>query len=677
MPRTKLVPTGPLFEEIEDRNSDRIGDFARRRATTAALNKKLGSFGGSAMGGDVHAAIPRFYSPKEYFEQTQIPYDIRNDKHRFEMYRWFELFYETHPLVSTLIDIFTRFPLVGMELVSPDSDLNDFYTKQFFEDLDYEQFLVDVGREYWTLGQSWALAHFNETLGTWEEEELLEPTLVSVKKYPIIGKEQFFLQPPPELVEIVKRKKPEHLWYLLQRDHADLIPFIMKNEPFPVGDVMLKQIARKTNPRNLHGTPFLLRVLRLLLHEEKLLASQDAVAERLYSPLLLVKLGVQDMGQNRPPWIPGPEHVAALRNDLDMALSADFRLLVHHFGIEVQNVWGREQMPRLDADFDRIDRKIMQAFGVNPNLLSGGASAQPYASSALQAEFLSQILRTYQKFLKRHYEARAKIVAEANGHYAYEKRGDTRIPIMEEVLETDPETGEQKIVEKKKLMIPDLRMKVLDLRDEATQRSYVQALKQQGVPIPDEDLALGMPFDFPESLSKVQEELIQKTVAQQDAKVKTYDILKARGLPIPPDLKQEVEGMEGFMPPAPGSSTTLDVQPPMPGDQIPMPDLPEGSPPPMDPNDPTRGMRPEVSDERNPLRPPGAPGGPGGPGGMTPPGGVGAPGGLVPAAPPGARASADEPTVPIFRRLPRPQNDVNVGLVDLARVEEEDDDTTT
>jgi hypothetical protein len=68
------------------------------------------------------------------------------------------------------------------------------------------------------------------------------------------------------------------------------------------------------------------------------MAAQDAVAERLYSPLLLVKLGVQDMGQGRPPWIPGPEHVASLRNDLDIALSADFRLLVHHFGIEVQNV---------------------------------------------------------------------------------------------------------------------------------------------------------------------------------------------------------------------------------------------------------------------------------------------------------------------------------------------------
>lgn len=38
------------------------------------------------------------------------------------------------------------------------------------------------------------------------------------------------------------------------------------------------------------------------------------------------------------------------------------------------------------------------------------------------------------------------------------------------------------------------------------------------------------------------QELIRKTIAQQEAKMKTYDHLKAFGLPIPPDLKREIEG---------------------------------------------------------------------------------------------------------------------------------------
>lgn len=616
IPRTVYTANGSLFEEIDERNNELIDDFAMRRAASAKENRRLGSFAGQMGGGDVLAAIPRYYDPEQFFIQSQIPYNIQDDKQRIQLYKWLDLFYRTHTLIPILVDIFTRFPLVGMELDSTDPQLTQFYTDLFFDDLDYEQFLVDIGREYWTLGESWPLGHFNEGLGVWEDEELIDPGLVQVKKYPILGTEQFFLTPPPELAEIAKKRRPEPLWHLLQRDHQDLIPFLVKGDPIPVSDVLLKQLAFKASRRDLHGTPLLLRCLRQLIHEEKLMAAQDAVAERAYAPLLLVKLGVQDMGPGRGPWIPGPEHVASLRNDFDLALSSDFRLLVHHFGIEVQNVWGREQMPRLDADFDRIERKLMQTFGVNPNLLAGGASAQPYASSALQAEFLSQILRTYQKYLKKHFESRALIVAEAQGHYAYERRGQSRIPIMEQVVTRDPETGEEVIEERKKLMIPELKMKVLDLRDEATQRQFLQVLRQVGVPVPDSDLAMGMGYDFEDSLNQLQEELIQKTVAQQDAKVRAYDILSARGLPIPPDLKQEIEG-SGLQPPAPGEGTALDVNAPQPGDVITMPPAPDmggpdmGSPdmgggttPPIGPNPTDIGNAPPASTERSPLQAP-------------------------------------------------------------------------
>jgi hypothetical protein len=89
----------------------------------------------------------------------------------------------------------------------------------------------------------------------------------------------------------------------------------------------------------------------------------------------------------------------SVRDDFDIALSSDFRLMVHHFGLEVTSVFGREQMPRLGDDFDRIEKRLMQVFGVNPSLLSAGSGGQPYASSALQAEFLNQILKTFQNTL--------------------------------------------------------------------------------------------------------------------------------------------------------------------------------------------------------------------------------------------------------------------------------------
>lgn len=94
--------------------------------------------------------------------------------------------------------------------------------------------------------------------------------------------------------------------------------------------------------------------------------------------------------------------------------------------------------------------------------------------------------------------------------------------------------------------------------------------------------------------------------------MKTYDILTAKGLPIPADLKQEIEGMAGFEGPQPGDSVNGIVPPSSPGDEIMMPPNPSGGPgvdlggtSPISPNNPQRGMRPEQSDEVSPIRPPG------------------------------------------------------------------------
>jgi len=234
-----------------------------------------------------------------------------------------------------------------------------------------------------------------------------------------------------------------------------------------------------------------------------------------------------------------------------------------------------------------------------------------------------------------------KLVAEAQEHYDYEKRGETRVPIMEEVIEYDEE-GNPTIVEKNKLLIPDVRFQTFDVRDEQTQRTFLQQLKSEGVPLADKTLAMGMNFDFDEELEKMQEEIIKKTVTQQEAKVQAYRILQARGLPIPPDLKAEIEGgAAGQAAPGTAQPGAMGITPPpgggmagetpQPGEPIVMPPEPgeattPGGPPGAAPIDGLAGGSPEISQER--MR---------GPGGPTPPG---APGGA--GRPLGATQASDE-----------------------------------
>jgi hypothetical protein len=586
------------------------------RAVRSSRMRKVGS------GGDAYAAIPRFYDPMEYWDLSGLPWNMADEGHRHKLHKWMRLYYMTHYLVPILVDIFTRFPLAGMYLNSKDDQLTSFYEEVFLDQLNYPDFLVSLGREYWTIGEAFPLASFNEHLGTWEREELINPEDVIIENYPLLGSKQMKIVPPEYLKRLARTKQPNDEYKMLVEHYGDLIPFLERSEAFPVSDVLMKQIAFKANPWDDHGTPILLRGLRTLIHEEKLLASQDAIAERLYSPLILAKLGATDLGDGQGPWIPGPDDLEQFRDDMDMALSSDFRLLVHHFGLEVTNVFGREDMPNLWSDFDQIERRLMQVFGINPSLLGGGVNSQPYASSALQAEFMNQMLRTYQDYLKQHYRERAMVIAEAHEHYDYEKKGQTRIPIYEEVVIPDPDAKDGFRIEKRnKLLIPDMEMAVLDMRDEATERQFLQTLKSMGVPIADKHMMVGVNFDFKESLDRLEKEMIMKTVAQQEAKMESYKILQAKGLPIPPDLQAEISAMQGMpggmggemgamgagvggpsMPPAPG------------GGPIPMPGMPEdllgpggmggatpmGGPPPAGPVSPEMGPVPEVSNERRP-----------------------------------------------------------------------------
>lgn len=570
-------PNAAALRQMDGNNA-----LARRMRTS---RQRMSSMGGG--GSDTWAALPRFYDPMEYWDISGLPWNMADEGHRHKLHKWLRLFYSTHYLIPILIDIFTRFPLVGMELYCKDQQLSNFYEELFFNKLDYPNFLVSLGREFWTVGEAFPLGSFDEDLGVWEREELINPEDVVIKNFPLLGSKQMLITPPDYLKKLAMEKSPAREYRQLELNFPELIPYLRKNEHIPVSGVLLKQVANKLTDWDDHGTPILLRGLRTLMHEEKLLASQDAIAERLYSPFILAKLGIMDLGDGQPPWIPDADQLEMVRDDIDIALSSDFRLMVHHFGLDIENVFGREQMPRLGDDFDRIERRLMQIFGVNPSLLSAGAATQPYASSALQAEFLNQILRTFQDYLKSHFESRALVVAEAQEHYDYEMRGSTKVPLYEEVVVYDEE-GNKTIETRPKLLIPELQFQTLDLRDEATERQFMQSLRAMGVPLSDKRLMVGVSFEVEDEVEDYNEELVKKTVKQQEAKMKAYTILRERNLPIPPDLKAEVEsvlqapGSPGVLPPAatgggpPGAGGGAPGPSGGPGESIVMPTPPAG-----------------------------------------------------------------------------------------------------
>lgn len=771
--------------------TDSVTAAENRARTTAMRRQRIAS--SSRTASNVQMAMPKIRQPFSSLQDKGIPFNIQDPKELTELRRWCRLWYSTHDLVPLLIDIYSKFPVVGLEFQSTDKKIQEFYEQMFMDDLNYGEFLSEgLGREYFTVGEVTSLAHFNESLGIWSSEEILNPDMIRVSKSLFVQEERVQLmvkelvenlrsgpqgaseteESPSERMErtweycctpetkvltasmewvpvrslllgdkimgfdefapsgrgssrcfretevtatsiitapvfdvetsgpkvtctgahmwLAQNKSYDYTWIrtdqlqpgdkirylgewdyedsadtgyvagifdgeghfhnghlafsqkpgpvldkavdILQRHKFDLAitsisggcqqvrirggipemaraigifrpvrltskfyewldgralagssfkpvvvqsvtpagtadvvalatstktlmaagmfshntqlvkhyPEIIKaaaqDDGLDISDALVSRLVNKASWWDLRGTPHLLRSFRTLMMEESLNAAQDAVADRLYAPMILATMGIENMGDGEP-WIPDQGELDDLRDDMQNALAADFKLLVHNFGVNVQSVFGRESVPRFDQDYDRIDAKLLQAWGIGQALIAGGSGAGgTYASSALNREVCEQLMLTFQKKVLRHMRKRAEVIAEAQEHYDYELKGGLRVPIYREIVQYNEETGEEEIVRVPKLLIPEIKFQTLNLRDEAQERQFIAQLKQMGVPVSDGTLAVNIPIEFDRELEKQAEETVSKGLAKAQAMSKLQALCDEQGIPYPDDL---------------------------------------------------------------------------------------------------------------------------------------------
>jgi len=524
----------------------------------------------AATGSDAQWAWPKLHDPFEYWRERTWWFNMEDpDEQTRKIRDWARLLYSTHYLVPSLIDIYTRYPLLDIELIHPDKRISDFYNDLFFDGLDYNEFLYDLGREHWTVGEAFAMGSWHDGIGAWEEDEIINPNDVIVAKNRALRTYQYHIKVPEEIKRLIERRDPPQEYAMLMQLYPDVVAWARQDKEIPVSDVIMKQIKFKTNPWSEHGTPILLRAFRMLMLEESLNAAQDAIADRLYSPLILATLGLPDVDQDGP-WVPDAQELQSLRDDLAMAINSDFRLMTYHHGLTIQNAFGRESMPRLDQDFMRVESKVMQVFGIGADLLQGG-NGGTYAAGALNRELITQMLSTYQHKIEKFIRSRMEPVAERQGHYEMRNVGGQMVPIMETVLMVDEETGAEYVEERPKLAIPEVRFRSMNLRDETIERGFLQQLMAAGFPISLSTLAVNIPIDFDDEIDARKDEKIKTVVAEQQYKKELFNRLMTLQLPIPPEYVQEYQAYLAMLENpalgaqlAPGAMQSLIVPPPAP-----------------------------------------------------------------------------------------------------------------
>lgn len=545
----------------QGRGSLSEADEARLNGKLRRLRKRATSATSGVGVADINFATGRPRDPMFYWRQNNIPYDVSKDDEMKKIRQFCRILYMTHPIVAACIDIFSKFPLQGMKLTCKDDQLTDFYTNLFLDKdgLDYKNYLLDIGREYWITGEAWPLGSWNEMLGVWEDDELLNPDDVEVERSPFIKEPRYLIRLPETLRKVLQERSPRWEYDALMRSYPELAAYAGENTLMPVSNVLLKQLKFIGDTFHKRGLPILMRGFRAIVQEEMLNAAMDAIADRLYTPLILAKLGASatDLGTEQP-WIPTRGDLEDFEEALDAALAGDFRVMVHHFATDMAPVFGRENMPDMSADFERIEDRILQIFGLSRTILQGADSGETYAADALNRDVVTELLTHYQDILKDFYRERALIVAEAQEHFDYDVRNGQRFVKMEEILEVDEETGEQRIVEQPKLLVPELEFDTMTLQDENMERQFIEGLVAAGVPIPVKKRILGTGIDFEDMIDESIEERARLIVADQEARRETYKQLRDQNLPIAEDLaadfRPRAQQAQAPHPPAGGES---------------------------------------------------------------------------------------------------------------------------
>ena len=372
----RLPNEGAVYPAVGDTNplarfSPQNGDATlhEMRMNRRIARRKQAAGMGQA---DLSFATMRPRDPMFYWRQNNIPWDVNKDDELVKIRNFCRILYLTHPIIASCIDIFTKFPIQGMELDCKDEQLTDFYGTLFFDELDYKRYLIDVGREYWLTGEAWPLGAFNETLGVWEDDELLNPDDVRVEKSALLKDPRYLIALPESLRQVLTTQAPRWEYEALTKMYPELVNYARQDARMPVSNMLLKQLKFTGDTFHNRGIPILMRAFRAIVQEEKLNAAMDAIADRLYTPLILAKLGASatDLGTTQP-WIPTAGDLDAFEEALDAAFAADFRVLTHHFGIDMAPVFGRENVPDMTADFDRLEDRILMTFGLSRTMLQG------------------------------------------------------------------------------------------------------------------------------------------------------------------------------------------------------------------------------------------------------------------------------------------------------------------
>jgi len=412
--------------------------------------------------GNVRMGSPSFYHPMFQNMNIMLPRDRR------ERNEWCRHFYRTEPVIATALDLHTEFPISDFSNVCSDNGIKAFFDFMAFERLDIVNLLLDIGLEFWKIGDVFPFGQLNENDGMWERFVILNPDYIDIKSSILAGDQVIELIPDEQIKAIVSAGPRGEYGSIYNQLPEDVIRQVRAGRNIRLDNRLVSHIAHKASQYETWGTPIMMRCFKTLIYKDKLREAQNSIANRHITPLRIFKVGA--------PGEPMPQQsdLDSLRDSLLMADDDPNHILVYHYALQTDYVGSNGRILPLNQEFDFIQKELMNGLGINQAMLNG--EGPTYANAQVGMDALARRYMSYRIRLESWIRNKVyRPISEIQGFYK---------PVNGTIATRYLSEKEQRKLASRKemqLIVPSIAWQQRDLTSNQSVLNFIQQLQSKNL----------------------------------------------------------------------------------------------------------------------------------------------------------------------------------------------------
>lgn len=429
--------------------------------------------------------------------------DMQIPRTMIEVLKWCRYFYKFDPIIAGAVNSLASFPVTEIIMedmeayqeATEDSPYLKMYEKMFFERLNMNKFLIEIGIDFWIYGNCFVfgeMANFSQDPKApdiqWKHLTRLDPCRMIIDVDPLTQEKTFKWEVPPAIKKICTDKKPTSKY--------NAIPDVIK-------EAVKKRKAVVLNERNVYhfsrpsesgdgstwGTPVVLNVLKLLMYRNVLRQAQEAIARDHTVPFRIYYLNPSEKYDPIGDWA---SVARAFAEQLKQAAKDPNYKVVSPIPVNALNLGGQGRALMLTPELELIQNEILAGMGVPREFIFGGVS---YSGSSISLRILENQFVTYRLLLE-----------DFMRNFIIKTMATVR--------------NEWRSGEDDKYLIK-IKLGELKMQDDVQQKQLLINLNAAGK-VPDEEIYKMLGLDVEQTKRKLNEEMAEKL--QQDRAMQMYQI---------------------------------------------------------------------------------------------------------------------------------------------------------